>query len=432
VALTGTRTFTGFGFGAIQAGLFLHEAYFSGRFHRLVVAEIQPDVVSAVMNDAGRYAVNVAHRDRIETVSIGPVEVLNPGDEADRRRLIEAVAASEEMATALPSVDHYVSTDPGSPHRVLAEGMRAKAATSGPRAVLYAAENHNRAAGILQEAVRAEIPRIEQSAASARIRYLNTVIGKMSGSVAGAGELRQRGLTPIALGFGRAFLVEAFNRILISRVRFGDITGFSPFVRGIEVFREKDDLLPFEEAKLYGHNATHALAAYVGAIRGVRTLANLADYCEIMSFLRAAFIEESGQALIRRHAGVDPLFTPEGYGEYAEDLLARMVNPFLHDTIDRVGRDPARKLAWDDRLVGTIRMALQASVNPARYAFGAAAALVTLDRSTLDDARQASECLDRIWEPAKPDADERTAVLELIERGRQRLRSWIASGFVTL
>ena len=34
-------TFVGFGFGAIQAGLFLYEAYRSGNFGRLVVAEEQ-------------------------------------------------------------------------------------------------------------------------------------------------------------------------------------------------------------------------------------------------------------------------------------------------------------------------------------------------------------------------------------------------------
>ena len=102
--------------------------------------------------------------------------------------------------------------------------------------------------------------------------------------------------------------------------------------------------MPFEEAKLYGHNATHALAAYVGAMRGVERIADLSKHPDIFAFLRAAFIQESGEALVRKHAGKDPLFTHEGYREYADDLLARMVNPFLHDSVERVGRDPQRKL----------------------------------------------------------------------------------------
>jgi hypothetical protein len=39
------RTFVGFGFGPIQAGLFLAEAQSLGNFRRLVVAEVQADVV---------------------------------------------------------------------------------------------------------------------------------------------------------------------------------------------------------------------------------------------------------------------------------------------------------------------------------------------------------------------------------------------------
>ncbi len=41
MTLTGNRTYVGFGFGAIQAGLFLYEAFQSGNFGRLVVAEEQ-------------------------------------------------------------------------------------------------------------------------------------------------------------------------------------------------------------------------------------------------------------------------------------------------------------------------------------------------------------------------------------------------------
>jgi hypothetical protein len=42
------------------------------------------------------------------------------------------------------------------------------------------------------------------------------VIGKMSGAVVDPTEMRAAGLAPIAPGLERAFLVEAFNRILIA------------------------------------------------------------------------------------------------------------------------------------------------------------------------------------------------------------------------
>ncbi len=438
MSLNRTRTYVGFGFGAIQAGLFLYEAFGSGAFRRLVVAEVMPEVVDAVRRAGGMYYVNIAHPDRVEHAPVGPVAVENPAAEDDRRRLVEAVAEAEEIGTAVPSVKFYISDGPGSLHRILAEGLRRKAAAGGPRAVVYAAENHNHAAEILEAAVLDEIPPGERDAASERVRFLNTVIGKMSGVVADPAEAEAQGLTPIAPGLPRAFLVEAFNRILISEIQFEEMDDEPPFQRGIRAFEEKPDLLPFEEAKLYGHNATHALAAYVGAVRGVQRIADLPSVAGILPFLRAAFIEESGAALIRKHAGVDPLFTPDGYRAYADDLLARMTNPYLQDTAERVGRDPQRKLGWDDRLIGTLRVALRQGVAPRRYAMGAAAALAVLDASvdaSVLDAQDAVPLADRLtplWAGASPDPREQASVLALVEEGRRRLIRWRDAGWPQL
>ena len=55
--------------------------------------------------------------------------------------------------------------------------------------------------------------------------------------------------------------------------------------------------------------------------------------------------------------------------------MVRMVNPCLRDRVDRITRDPRRKLGWDDRLIGTMRRVLEAGIEPERYARGAKAAL---------------------------------------------------------
>lgn len=431
MALTGDRTFVGFGFGPIQAGLFLFEAFRSGNFRRLVVAEVQPHVVDSVRRAGGRFSVNIAHADRVEIAGVGPVEMADPASAEDRSLLVEAVAQAQEIATAVPSVQYYTSSSPGSIHCILAAGLRKKTSAGAARAVVYAAENHNHAAEILEAHVLDLIPPAEREAVHARVRFLNTVIGKMSGVVSDEAEVRQRGLSPISPRDRRAFLVEAFNRIFISRILFNDAGSEPVFRRGIEVFQEKDDLMPFEEAKLYGHNATHALAAYVGAVMGVQRIADLAESA-VFSFLRAAFLEESGQALICRHQGVDPLFTSEGYREYADDLLLRMCNPFLGDTVERVGRDPARKLSWDDRLVGTMRVALRAGIIPRRFAFGAAAALAAMDPSFLEGMKPASAFLEPIWREQLINPAEKERVLPLIEEGRRRLRFWCDRDFSPL
>jgi mannitol-1-phosphate 5-dehydrogenase len=422
----------GFGFGAIQAGLFLYEAYRSGNFRRLVVAEVVPEVVETIRRSEGQYAVNVAHSDGVEIARVGPVQIEDPALPQDQQRIINAIAEAEEIATAVPSVQFYVSTSPGSIHRLLAAGVRKKAADSSPRAVVYAAENHNHAAEILEAAVFDAIPDAEKAAAKSRVRFLNTVIGKMSGVVSDSHEIHSQGLAPITSAGQRAFLVETFNRILISKVCFEAANGVPPFQRGITVFEEKEDLFPFEEAKLYGHNATHAIAAYVGAIRGARRIAELREFPDIVRFLGAAFVQESGGALIRKHAGKDPLFTPQGYRNYADDLLSRMTNPYLQDTVERVGRDPRRKLGWDDRLVGTIRVAWKEGLIPRRYAFGTAAALHMLDPAFLSSGAPVANWLEPIWGNSPAESHEIDSILNLIEDARRRLKTWRASGFQNL
>ena len=356
------KTFVGFGFGPIQGGLFLYEAWLSGSFSRLVVAEVDAELVAAVRGNGDAFRLNIARQNGIERVTVGPVELRDPNVPADRAELVRAVGEAEEMATALPSVRFYDMPGAASVVGILGEGLRCRAE---PRAtVIYAAENHNRAAEILSEEL-----------ALGSVQVLNTVIGKMSGVIDDRATIEEMDLAMVTPGLGRAVLVEEFNRILISKVH---LAGYR---RGIEVFQEKADLLPFEEAKLYGHNAIHAMMAYLAELKGYRTMAEAGGDEEIMAAGRRAFLEESGGALLRRHRDVkDDLFTPAGYQAYAEDLLERMVNPHLNDLVWRVGRDHVRKLGYDDRLFGTMGLALEHGIRPECLARGAAAGVVSMVR----------------------------------------------------
>lgn len=405
------RTFVGFGFGPIQAGLFLLEAQRSGRFDRLVVAEVVAGVVKAVRSAGGSCGLNVATRHGIEPCEIRGIEILNPLMPDDREVLIQAVAEAAEISTALPSVTAYgTGSGPGEVSSILAAGLTRRVQSSVPlRSILYAAENHNHAAEILESAVR----RAVGEEPLRQIQFLNTVIGKMSGVVTDRRQMEAQRLAPVAPGLERAFLVEEFNRILISRISWPD------FDRGIAAFEEKDDLLPFEEAKLYGHNATHALIGYLARPRGHLYMADAAGDAGLMRLARDAFIGESGGALCRKHAGVDGLFTTEGYREYVDDLLDRMMNPHLRDTVERITRDPRRKLGWEDRLVGTMRLALSQGIKPARYALGVAAACRMMQG---EQPQAAGDILDGIWGASAKEEQERLTVKELVKAAESTLR----------
>ncbi len=359
--------FTGFGFGPIQGGLFAKEAFESGNFTRIVVAEIDAELVDAVKANDGCYYVNVALcGEGIETIKIEGVELLNPGVESDRRILLEALTQSTEIVTCLPSVTFYETGGADSVASLIAEGLERSTAEA---TIIYAAENNNHAAEILEKAVIRRVPDLQQS----KIQFLNTVIGKMSRVVRDPAEIADLKLKPIAPGLERAFLVEQFNRILVSRTQ---IAGFRP---GIEVFVEKDDLLPFEEAKLYGHNAIHSLLGFIGALKGYRAMNEIRDDAALMQVGRDAFLKESGAALVKKYSHLgDDLFTEAGFAAYADDLLERMTNPNLADTIARVVRDVPRKLEPDGRIFGTMQMALECGIEPENMALGALAGIAEL------------------------------------------------------
>jgi mannitol-1-phosphate 5-dehydrogenase len=418
---SGPRTYVGFGFGAIQAGLFLAEAQASGNFSRLVVAEVDPEIVRSVREAGGRFRVNVVTGEGIEAREIGPIEIEDPATGAGRENLVAALREASEIGTAIPSVAFYRGEGPGSIDALIARGLEARAA-SAPRAVVYCAENHNDAASILRERVAERLDDGERESAIARVRFLDTVVGKMSGVIEGEA-MRARGLAPVTPGVKRAFLVESFNRILVSRVRFE-----VPFTRGIEVFVEKDDLLPFEEAKLYGHNAVHALGAYLGLLAGCEVFSEVLERPGFRGFLGAAFVEECGTALCRVHAGVDELFTPDGFADYADDILRRMGDAHLGDRLDRVARDPRRKLGCEDRLAGTLRRVRAAGSPGERFAAGVAAGLEALEPGFLDGDRPVRDLLEPVWAEGGSLGRDLEKLLPGVEKARRRLARWKREG----
>jgi mannitol-1-phosphate/altronate dehydrogenase len=357
---------TGFGFGPIQGGLFAKEAFQSGNFGRIVVAEIDAELVDAVRANKGSYCVNVAGAGGIEALQIDNVELLNPNVTADRRALLEVLKQSTEITTCLPSVNFYGAGGANIVASLMADGLKNSSANG---TIIYAAENNNLAAEMLRDAVAEAMG----GTPGGRVQFLNTVIAKMSRVVTDPAEIAKLKLKTIAPGLERAFLVEQFNRILVSRTQIPDLRP------GIEVFIEKDDLLPFEEAKLYGHNAIHSLLGFIGAVKGLNSMTELKDDAAVMQIGRAAFLQESGAALIKKYAHLsDELFTETGYKDYAEDLLERMTNPYLADTVARVVRDVVRKLEPDGRIFGTMRLAMEYGIEPKNMALGAMAGIAVL------------------------------------------------------
>lgn len=65
-------------------------------------------------------------------------------------------------------------------------------------------------------------------------------------------------------------------------------------------------------------------------------------------------MRESGAVLIKRHG-----FKESEHEAYIQKILSRFFNPYLEDSVFRVGREPMRKLSYNDRLIKPIRGTLE-------------------------------------------------------------------------
>jgi mannitol-1-phosphate/altronate dehydrogenase len=152
-------------------------------------------------------------------------------------------------------------------------------------------------------------------------------------------------------------------------------------------------------------------------------MAETAGHRDIMAIARAAFLDESGAALVKKYRLTgDPLFTSDGYRAYAEDLIQRMVNPYLNDLITRVTRDARRKLAYDDRLFGTMRLAFGQGIEPRHMAHGAAAAVLSINDNPPLSQEDLRSMLYEIW--GRPVDEHADHVIALTWQTMQQLRTW--------
>jgi len=343
------RALVGFGFGPIQAGLFVPFAR-ADQFERITVAEIDAELVRGLRANGGHYAVNVAHADRLETVQIGGLEVVNPLDEQDTGLLQRRLREASTIVTALPSPAAYTAGGEASVAAMIAAAAR----EPGPPVVVYTAENHPDAPARLESAVR---ERMRGASPCRAMAWVPTVIGKMSQTLAGSAARARHALAPITPGLERTFLVESFDRIVSGRVPEDCATG------RLSRLIEQDDVRPYQELKLYGHNAAHLMLGLVARVRGWSWMTQLRKAGSALEAARALITQESGAALRRRwpRAGGE-LASEAALRSFATELVDRITSPWLNDAVERVIRDLPRKLARDDRLFGALSVCDQYGV----------------------------------------------------------------------
>lgn len=157
--------------------------------------------------------------------------------------------------------------------------------------------------------------------------------------------------------------VESFSEWIVDEQQF---KGEIPDIAGME---RTNNLMAFVERKLFTLNTGHCITAYLGCLNGHRTIRQAIEDPAIHAEVKQA-MQESGEVLIRRYG-----FDRELHNAYIEKILNRFANPYLIDEVDRVGRQPIRKLGANDRLVKPLLGTIEYGTENQAILKGIAAAL---------------------------------------------------------
>lgn len=290
-------------------GLLLHQGGYE-----LVFSDVAAPLVDAI-NAADAYTVHEVGDGGRDHVVTG-FRALNSAQDPDA--VAAEVAAADVATTAVgPTVLRFIA-----PH--LVAGLRRRDAAAAPLQVM-ACENAIGATDTLR-AEMAAVAGDDWDELAPRAVFANTAVDRI---VPGQPE-----------GAGIDVTVEPFYEWAIERAPFGDTP---PSIPGAHFV---DDLGPYIERKLFTVNTGHATAAYLGARAGLERIADaLAD--EAVAAGVAAALEETSALLEAKHG-----FSAAELAEYRATILGRFRNPALPDTVQRVGRQPLRKLSRHERFIG--------------------------------------------------------------------------------
>ncbi|MEQ9862450.1 mannitol-1-phosphate 5-dehydrogenase [Pectobacterium cacticida] len=160
-----------------------------------------------------------------------------------------------------------------------------------------------------------------------------------------------------------AVTVETFSEWIVDQTQF---CGAPPAIPGMEL---TDNLMAFVERKLFTLNTGHAITAYLGQQAHHQTIRDAILDPQVRAVVKGA-MEESGAVLIKRYG-----FDAEKHAAYINKILSRFENPHLHDDVERVGRQPLRKLSAGDRLIKPLLGTLEYQLPHDNLITGIAAAM---------------------------------------------------------
>jgi len=214
---------------------------------------------------------------------------------------------------------------------VIASGISSR--SSNLPLVIMACENAINATDILREKILESIEKLPKN-----ISFANTAVDR---------------IVPMQpFGSEPDVVAESFCEWVI------DTSGLDGIDLKIPAATMVNDLQPFIERKIYTVNTAHLTIAYLGQRHGHKTIAeSLTD--SIVRDVVARVLEETSMVLVTKHG-----FDPNEHANYVRKTLLRLANPALDDQVERVGRQPLRKLSRFERVIGPAALLTELDESP--------------------------------------------------------------------
>ncbi|WP_129360063.1 mannitol-1-phosphate 5-dehydrogenase [Rothia uropygioeca] len=287
-------------------GVLLHEAGYE-----LVFADVAQPLIDS-LNAQQSYTVHeVGNEPRdIEVTNFSGV---NSADDPDA--LIEHIRTADIVTTAVgPTVLKIIAP-------AIAKGLRARAESGEGKVAVMACENAINATDGLAEAIREVYPQADDVAI-----FANTAVDRI--------------VPNQAPGQGLDVTVETYHEWAVNSVPFDGRTPDIPGVTWVE------DLAPYITRKLFTVNTGHAATAYFGYGAGISKISDALEDTDVRAKVESV-LAETKLLLVEKFG-----FAPEVQQSYVDKILTRFTNPYLPDTVERVGRAPLRKISRNERFVG--------------------------------------------------------------------------------
>jgi mannitol-1-phosphate 5-dehydrogenase len=300
-------------FGAGNIGRGFIGALLSQAGYHVTYADVNQAVIDKI-NEDKTYTVHVMD------VTCQDIPITNiDGANSGKPEIVDVLAEAELITTAvglviLPRIAPSI-----------AQAIAKRKAQGKTEALnIIACENAIRASSQLKEAVYQSLNDEEKA-------YADEYVGFPDCSV-------DRIVPPVKSENFIDVVVENYYEWNVEKASF---KGEIPQIEGMNL---ADNLMAYIERKLFTLNTGHAITAYLGTMKGLKTIDEAIADEKIYEIVHAA-MTESGDGLIKKHG-----FDAEAHYHYIDKIIGRFKNPYLKDDVTRVGREPLRKLSPTDRL----------------------------------------------------------------------------------